>query len=96
MVLRYIEANPLRATMFANPVDYSRSCYTPHGLGRPDLLLSEFPAWEALSSSVVEPQCPPRGVTAPPAEVILSTVRESILTDRPYTSKERVESRTPA
>jgi putative transposase len=40
VVLRYIEANPLRASMVADLGDYRCSSYQNHGLGRPDALLS--------------------------------------------------------
>jgi putative transposase len=42
VVLRYIEANPLRASMVANLGDYRWSSYQNHGLGRPDALLGSF------------------------------------------------------
>jgi putative transposase len=47
-VLRYIEANPLRAGIVTDPRDYPWSSYASHGLGRPDPLLSPFPEWDAL------------------------------------------------
>jgi putative transposase len=44
-VLRYAEANPLRAGMVSDLRDYPWSSYPAHGEGRPDLLLSELPSW---------------------------------------------------
>jgi putative transposase len=48
VVLRYIEANPLRASMVSDPGDYRWCSYQHHGLGRSDPLLSSFPEWERL------------------------------------------------
>ncbi len=42
-VLEYIEANPLRARMVANPAAYRWSSYPAHGEGRPDPLLDPPP-----------------------------------------------------
>ena len=40
VVLRYIEASPLRAAMVADPGDYRWSSFQHHGMGRDDPLLS--------------------------------------------------------
>jgi putative transposase len=48
VVLRYIEDNPLRAAMVADPGDYPWSSYRHHGLGRDDPLLTPFPEWQNL------------------------------------------------
>src|SRR5215470_1340521 len=40
VVLRYIEANPVRARLVADPADYRWSSFQRHGLGRDDSLLS--------------------------------------------------------
>src|SRR5436305_5705053 len=45
-VLRYIEANPLRAGMVTDLADYPWSSYLAHGLGRADPLLSALPCWQ--------------------------------------------------
>jgi len=47
-VLRYIEANPLRAKMVSDPADHRWSSYLAHGEGRADPLLDSFPEWENL------------------------------------------------
>jgi len=47
-VLRYVEANPLRAGMVADLADYPWSSYPWHALGRPDPLLCRLPGWEVL------------------------------------------------
>src|ERR1700730_6735261 len=46
-VLRYIEANPLRAGMVADLAGYAWSSSLAHGLGRQDPLLSPLPGWDA-------------------------------------------------
>jgi putative transposase len=47
-VLRYIEANPLRAGMVADPAAYRWSSYPAHGEGRADPLLTPLPEWSDL------------------------------------------------
>jgi putative transposase len=47
-VLRYLEANPLRAGMVADLAAYPWSSYAVHGLGAADPLVSPLPAWGAL------------------------------------------------
>ncbi len=43
VVLRYIEANPVRASLVADPRDYRWSSYGQHGLGLVDTLPGRFP-----------------------------------------------------
>lgn len=47
---RYIELNPLRAAMTADPADYSWSSHRCNALGHPDLLVSHHCSYLALSS----------------------------------------------
>ena len=47
-VLRYIEANPLRAGMVADPAAYRWSSYQAHGEGQADPLLTPMPEWPDL------------------------------------------------
>jgi REP-associated tyrosine transposase len=47
-VLRYIEANPLRAGMVNDPATYRWSSYPAHGEGRADPLLTPLPEWPDL------------------------------------------------
>jgi len=49
-VLRYMEANPLRAKMVASAGEYRWSSFATHGLGEPSELLDPVPAYEALSA----------------------------------------------
>ena len=50
-VLRYIEANPLRAHLVEAAGDYRWSSFPAHGLGRRDTLLDPFTAYEALATT---------------------------------------------
>ena len=56
VVLRYIEANPLRAGMVIDLGEYPWSSYLAHGLGRPDALLSPMPEFDALGRTPAERQ----------------------------------------
>src|SRR5262249_56312140 len=47
-VLRYVEANPLRAGIVTDLASYPWSSYPFHGMGRADPLLDELPGWEVL------------------------------------------------
>jgi putative transposase len=48
-VLRYIEANPLRAKLVRRADDYPWSSYRVHGLGQADALVDSLVTYEALS-----------------------------------------------
>jgi putative transposase len=50
-VLRYIEANPLRARMVDAAGDHRWSSFPAHGLGRPDPLLDPVAAYESLAAT---------------------------------------------
>jgi putative transposase len=54
VVLRYIEANPLRAGIVTDPADYRWSSYRCHGMGEDDALLSGFPEWDELGGTEAE------------------------------------------
>jgi putative transposase len=47
---RYIELNPIRAAMVADPADYRWSSYRANALGAPDPLLSPHPLYLALGA----------------------------------------------
>src|SRR5262245_27775350 len=84
-VLRYIEANPLRAGMVADAADYRWSSYGHHGLGQPDGLLSVLPAWERLGRTAAARQAVwRRWVHTPLAARALAAVRRSVVSGRPY------------
>jgi putative transposase len=56
VVLRYTEANPLRAGMVSELKDYRWSSFPAHGHGTPDPLLSPLPEFEALGRTPTERQ----------------------------------------
>jgi putative transposase len=93
VVLRYIEANPTRAGMVADPGDYRWSSYPAHGLGRPDPLLSPFPEWDDLGDTDAQRHARWRGlVAAPQEESELRAVRDSARTGRPLGAPAWLES----
>lgn len=50
-VLRYIEANPVRARIVKHSEDYRWSSFPAHGLGLPNELLDPLPLYEALAAT---------------------------------------------
>ncbi len=85
VVLRYIEANPLRAGMVADLADYPWSSYAVHGLGSDDALISPLPAWETLRREA-QTRCAywHRWVHTPASEHELAEVRKSVTSGRPF------------
>ncbi len=53
---RYIELNPLRAGMVADPVEYRWSSYASKALGKEDLVVDLHPSYLSLGDSVAERQ----------------------------------------
>lgn len=51
---RYIELNPVRAAMVADPADYPHSSYRANALGEPDALLTPHPQYLALGVTPAE------------------------------------------
>jgi putative transposase len=85
VVLRYIEANPLRAALVSDAGDYRWSSYQYHGLGRTDALLSPFPEWEKLGRTESERRRRWRAkVPAAQKAEELQAVRTSIGSGRPF------------
>jgi putative transposase len=84
VVLRYIEANPTRAGLVADPADYRWSSFPHHGLGRDDPLLSPFPEWEQLGRTEAERRRRWRAkVRAAQRAGELTAVRDSLRSGRP-------------
>jgi putative transposase len=84
-VLRYIEANPLRAGLVADAGDFPWSSYAFHGLGRHDSLLSVLPAWDRLGATAATRQSAWRqGLATPLSARELAAVRRSVVNGRPY------------
>jgi putative transposase len=91
-VLRYIEANPLRANMVAQLSDYRWSSFRHHGLGEPDPLLSPIPEWDELGQSESERRKRWRAkVCAPQKEIEVTAVRNSLRSGRPLGTDEWTE-----
>src|SRR5262249_12552920 len=88
-VLRYIEANPLRAGIVRDARDYRWSSYAVHGLGRADPLVTELPTWSGLAKTEQMRQSYWRQfVHRPEAEAELSIIRGSLVSGRPFGSSE--------
>ncbi|QEH37736.1 Transposase IS200 like protein [Aquisphaera giovannonii] len=84
-VLRYIEANPLRAGMVSDPADYPWSSFLQHGLGRPDGLLSPFPEWDDLGATEsARRKRWAAKVRAAQKQDELDAIRASLRSGRPY------------
>jgi putative transposase len=96
VVLRYIEANPLRAGMVgaAGLGDYRWSSYPAHGFGRADPLLGPIPEFETLGRTPAERQSRwRRKVESPQGGDDLIRVRDSIRTGRPFGAPGWVEAK---
>ena len=92
VVLRYIEANPLRARMVADPALYRWSSYPCHGLGQDDSLLSPFPEWDELGRTEAERRRRWRAkVRAEQSDAELMSVRKSLLSGRPFGASDWTE-----
>jgi putative transposase len=93
VVLRYIEANPLRAGMVARASDYRWSSFGAHGAGRSDPLLSPLPELDALGRTPAERQMRwRRRVEGVQRKDEVERVRETLRTGKPLGSPEWVES----
>ena len=94
-VLRYIEANPLRAGMVVDLRDYPWSSYRAHGLGQADALVTALPGasgWEATAQT--EPARWRTWGHTPLTESELAAVRRSVTSGRPYGAAGWVETTT--
>jgi putative transposase len=89
VVLRYIEANPLRARMVGDLSEYPWSSYPHHGLGHDDPLLSPFPRWVELGRTEAERRRRWRAkVCARQSEAELTAVRNSLRSSRLFGTAE--------
>jgi putative transposase len=87
VVLRYIEANPLRAGIVTDPAEYRWSSFQAHGMGRDDPLLSTFPEWKELGRAEAERRKRWRAkVRAAQGEPELDAVRGALHSGRPFGS----------
>jgi putative transposase len=87
-VLRYIEANPLRAAIVSRCDDYAWSSYHVHGLGNPSELVDPLAPYEALSPyPTVRLRKWVEKVHLPIDERTLAAIRRSSATGLPYGEK---------
>jgi putative transposase len=92
-VLRYIEANPLRAGMVTDPAEYPWSSYPAHAIGRADPLLSKFPEWQDLGRDVSERRTRWRDkVLSGQTDAELAAIRRSLGSGQPFGSASWVEA----
>jgi putative transposase len=92
VVLRYIEANPVRAAIVSDPRDYRWSSYGQHGLGLADPLLDGFPEWEQLGPTEAERRRRWRmKVGGRQKEDELTAIRDSLRSGRPLGTPAWVE-----
>ncbi|HEV3260424.1 MAG TPA: hypothetical protein VG013_26450, partial [Gemmataceae bacterium] len=92
-VLRYIEANPLRAGMVTDLKDYPWCSYPTHGLGRVQEWVSELPTWQGLARTDAARQAFWRNLVHRPLTAReLAAVRRSVTTGRPFGSAGWVEA----
>jgi putative transposase len=84
-VLRYIEANPLRAKLVERAEDYPYSSYRAHGLGEPNELLDPLVTYEQLSPyAAVRQRKWAARVHLPLEESSLTSIRRSADRSLPY------------
>lgn len=84
-VLRYIEANPLRAGMVESAGDYRWSSFAAHGLGRPDPLLDPLADYEAMAKTpAVRRRRWSAFVHATPPDEELTAIRRSCSSGLPF------------
>ncbi len=84
-VLRYIEANPLRAGIVQRAEEYRWSSYRAHGLGEADELLDPLGIYEQVSPYVaVRRRIWERKVHLPIEEHTLAAIRRASATGLPY------------
>ena len=92
VVLRYIEANPVRAAMVADPCEYTWSSHRCHGAGHADPILDSFPEWEPLGRTEPERRARwRRKVRGEQPAKELDGVRSSVRSGRPYGAEDWVE-----
>jgi putative transposase len=90
-VLRYIEANPVRANMVKQAGDYPWSSIGFHGLGRADPLVDPAPAYDALSPYAAVRQRLWRSYVDETCDEELAAIRRSTAIGLPYGSPAWVE-----
>lgn len=93
IVLRYIEANPVRAGLVADPADYRWSSFAFHALGQADPLLSSLPGRAELAPTEAQrQQFWRRWVRTPLKEKELHRLRQSLVSGQPFGSADWVRT----
>lgn len=91
-VLRYIEANPLRAKLVTRAEDYPWSSYQFHGAGGADALIDPLLPYDELSPyPKIRQRKWSEKVHVPLEEEALARVRRSIATGLPYGDESWIE-----
>jgi putative transposase len=86
-VLAYIEANPVRAGIVADPGDWPWSSYRAHALGADDPLLTPLPEWGDLGGDTPSRRDQwRRRMAALLTDAEVSAIRASLTTGRPFGS----------
>ena len=76
---RYIEFNPVRAQMVADPDQYRCSSHRHNALGETDALITPHEAYDALGRSMAERQAAYRALFRAPMESeTLATIRQAV------------------
>ena len=84
-VLRYIEANPLRARMVEDLASYPWSSYLVHGMGRHDPLVDEAPVWPGVATTEAKRRAFWRNwLHTPLTERALSAIRRNVTSGQPF------------
>jgi putative transposase len=90
-VLRYIEANPLRAGIVADLAEYRWSSYAVHGLGETNELVSPLVTYDELANSPAGRQRKwAEKVHQPMQEAMAGAIRRSVETGLPYGNRQWV------
>jgi putative transposase len=81
---RYIELNPVRASMVTDPSDYRWSSYRANGLGQHDPLLTPHPCYLALGADDAKRRAAYRDLFGSALEEVpLSELRMALNQDQP-------------
>jgi len=92
-VLKYIEANPLRARIVDDLSAYPWSSYPAHAYGRPDPLLDRLPEYESLGHTASERQIQwRRRLESLQSESELAALRDSVKSGKPIGDPDWVRS----
>jgi putative transposase len=93
-VLRYIEANPLRAGMVEDAANSPWSSFPAHGEGRANPLLESIPEWSNLGPDEASRRLAwRRKVMSEPPQDEIESIRRSVRSGFPYGETSWVEEK---